>query len=180
MVGAYIQFAVMFTTETGERRIRVINHKFDVSAKLETVYDSIDYLSFANITARNCTSGLMRGESAVKVREETVAWLGSVLGEFMGRGSLALSAKFNDINLPLNMCWAVSYLHNVLNSRMFLSFHKMPTDARVEQILSIQRANPYIFATKFYPKLYPLTLDIYEGDPLPGDFIDNEDEEEDE
>ncbi len=25
---------------------------------------------------------------------------------------------------------------------------------------------------KFYPKLYPLTLDIYNTEPLPGDFIE--------
>ena len=40
-------------------------------------------------------------------------------------------------------------------------------------MLAIHRSNPYNFAVKFYPKLYPLTLDIYEMDPLPGDFIDN-------
>jgi hypothetical protein len=41
----------------------------------------------------------------------------------------------------------------------------------------VQQLNPYFFASRFYPKLYPLTLDIYdvqEGSPIPGDFIEEE------
>lgn len=33
---------------------------------------------------------------------------------------------------------------------------------------------------KYYPKLYPLTLDIYNTEPLPGDFIENESENQEE
>jgi hypothetical protein len=47
--GAYIQFALMYTTGLGERRIRVINYKFEVSSRLESVYDSLDYLTFAYV-----------------------------------------------------------------------------------------------------------------------------------
>ena len=86
---------------------------------------------------------------------------------------MGLSCKYHDMTLPLNFCWALSYLHVVFNSRLFLSTHKSNSDARVAQMLAIHRSNPYNFAVKFYPKLYPLTLDIYEMDPLPGDFIDN-------
>ena len=31
---------------------------------------------------------------------------------------------------------------------------------------------------KYYPKLYPLTMDIYENEPLPGDFINPVEEDE--
>jgi len=39
----------MYTTGSGQRRIRIINYKFEVSSKLEQVYDSVDYLTFANV-----------------------------------------------------------------------------------------------------------------------------------
>lgn len=70
---------MMFTNERGERRIRVINYKFDVSPKLEPVYDSLDYLTFANIMARIYSFKLFRYDS-VKVRDEAVIWLGNFLG----------------------------------------------------------------------------------------------------
>ena len=120
----------MFTTETGERRIRVINHKFDVSSRLEAVWDSVDYLAFANMTARNYVSKIVKADP-VKVREDAINWLGVLIGEFMGRASMALSAKYHDMTLPLNFCWALSYLHVIFNSRLFLSTHKMSADARI-------------------------------------------------
>ena len=39
----------MYTNGSGERRIRVINYKFDISSRLEVVYDSLDYLTLANV-----------------------------------------------------------------------------------------------------------------------------------
>ena len=51
----------------------------------------------------------------------------------------------------------------------------MPSDARIMLYLSIQQLNPYFFASKYYARVYPVTLDIYdveEGNPMPGDFIE--------
>jgi hypothetical protein len=53
----------------------------------------------------------------------------------------------------------------------------MSPDARIIDYLRIQQLSPYFFASRFYPRLYPLTLDIYEveeGAPMPGDFIEEE------
>lgn len=53
----------------------------------------------------------------------------------------------------------------------------MSSDMRIMEYLRIQQLNPYFFASRFYPKLYPLTLSIYEveeGAPMPGDFIESE------
>ena len=58
---------------------------------------------------------------------------------------------------------------------------KMSPDARIVKYLEVQQLSPYFFASKFYPRLYPLTLDIYdveEGYPVPGDFIEEEEEQE--
>ena len=40
---------MMYTTGNGERRIRIINFRYLVSQKLESTYDSIDYLAVANV-----------------------------------------------------------------------------------------------------------------------------------
>ena len=57
----------------------------------------------------------------------------------------------------------------------------MVPDLCIVEYLRIQQLNPYLFASRFYPKLYPLSLSIYdveEGTPMPGDFIENEEEVE--
>jgi len=81
------------------------------------------------------------------------------------------------MTVPAGMVWSFSYLSSVLNSKLFLGSTKMPSDMRIVEYLRIQQLNPYYFVARFYPKLYPLTLDIYdieEGAPMPGDFIENE------
>jgi hypothetical protein len=81
------------------------------------------------------------------------------------------------MTVPAGMVWSFSYLNSVLNSKLFLGSTKMPSDLRIVEYLRIQQLNPYFFVTRFYPKIYPLTLDIYdieEGAPMPGDFIENE------
>lgn len=41
---------MMYTNGSGERRIRVINYKFDISSRLEVFYESLDYLTLANVS----------------------------------------------------------------------------------------------------------------------------------
>ena len=112
----------------------MINHKFDVTPKLELVWDSIDYLALANIVSRNFVSKIVKTDP-IKVRDEVIGWLGSLIGEFMGRASMGLSAKYHDMTLPLNYCWAISYLHVIFNSKLFLSSHKTNSDFRVSNML---------------------------------------------
>ena len=55
----------------------------------------------------------------------------------------------------------------------------MSSDERIVKYLQIQQLSPYFFASRFYPRLYSLTLDIYdveEGMPTPGDFIEEAEE----
>jgi hypothetical protein len=72
------------------------------------------------------------------------------------------------------MGWMFVYLGSVLSSKLFLNWMKMTPDARIQKYLQLHQLNPYHFASTFYLRLYPLTLDIYEvdeGSPIPGDFI---------
>lgn len=81
------------------------------------------------------------------------------------------------MTVPTGMVWSFSYLSSVLNSKLFLNSIKISPDMRIVEFLRIQQLNPYFYASRLYPKLYPLTLSIYEveeGAPMPGDFIEDE------
>ena len=60
------------------------------------------------------------------------------------------------------MAWTFAYLSSVLNSKLFVKVMKMSSDERILKYLKIQQLNPYLFASQFYPRMYPLTFDIYE------------------
>ena len=103
------------------------------------------------------------------------------MGEARGRCPNA-NTQIGGLTVPHSMGWAFAYLGSVINSKLFLNWSKLPADVRIHKYLQIQQLNPYLFASCFYPRVYPLTLDIYEveeGNPIPGDFIEEEEGEED-
>lgn len=170
----------MYTTPSGERRIRVINFKFEVSNRPGAIYESVDYLTLANIILKNYSCKLLRGADPVKIREDAIAFLGSILGEARAKYT-GTTTSVGDLSVPPGMTWTLTYLSSALNSRLFLNWMKLSSDARLIKYLYIQQLNPYFFSARFYPRLYSLTLDIYEveeGSPMPGDFIEGEENEE--
>lgn len=172
-IGAFAQFAAMYTSGSGERRIRVINFKFEVSNRPGALYESIDYLTLSNVILRNYSSKLIRGADPSKTREDAIAYIGSIIGEARARYS-GTTTSVGDVSVPPGMAWSLAYLSSGLNSRLFLNWMKSSPDARIVKYLYINQLNPYFFSARYYPKLYPLTLDIYEveeGSPMPGDFI---------
>jgi hypothetical protein len=151
----------MYTTGSGERRIRVINYKFDVTNRPAALYESIDYLTLANIVLRNYSAKLIRGGEPGKIREDAIAFIGNLIGEARSRYS-GTTISVGDLSVPPGMAWTFAYLGSALNSRLFLNSVKMSPDERIMKYLAIHQLNPYFFSNSFYPKLYPLTLDIYE------------------
>lgn len=68
----------------------------------------------------------------------------------------------------------LAYIHSIMNSKMFTNPLKITNDSRIAEILKINTLDFYSFAMRYYPKIYPLTMDIYNSEPLPGDFYEIE------
>ena len=96
-----------------------------------------------------------------------------MIGESKKNCPQVKTGRIGDFTMPQSMIWMLSYIHSLINSRMFLNYFKMTSDGRIYEYLKIHNSNPYFFANRYYPRVYPITLDIYEGEPLPGDFIYN-------
>ena len=75
-----------------------------------------------------------------------------------------------------NLAPAFAYIHGIVNSKIFLNHFKTTPDIRIAEILKVNNLNFGLFANKFYPKLYPISMDIYEGELMPGDMIENSEE----
>lgn len=121
----------------------------------------MDYLTFSNCLLRNYSLKLIRGADPNKCREDCINYIGTVVGEARSRLPTC-NGSVGDMTVPSGMVWSFSYLSSVLNSKLFLSSLKMVPDLRIVEYLRIQQLNPYLFASRFYPKLYPLSLSIYD------------------
>ncbi len=122
---------------------------------------------------RNYSAKLIKGGDPAKIRLDCVTHLGAIIGEARSRCSSSVSV--GQVSVAPGLAWSLSYFNSVLNLRLFHNWMKWSPDPRMYMNLQIQSLNPYMFASKFYPRLYPLTLDIYdveEGQPMPGDYIE--------
>jgi hypothetical protein len=99
--------------------------------------------------------------------------LGSIIAEYKFKCSSS-QPKYSELSAPPNFRLAMAYIHTIVNSKLFTNPLKLTSDYRIAEILKINSSDFYSFAMRYYPKLYPLTLDIYDTEPLPGDFIEME------
>ena len=79
--------------------------------------------------------------------------------------------KYSDLSAPPNLRIGLAYIHTIINHKIFTNPYKLTTDSRIAEILRINTLDFYSFAMRYYPKLYPLTMDIYDSTPVPGDFV---------
>lgn len=57
----------MFTTGDGDRVIRIINYRYQISNKIEQIHEACDYLAVANVILRQAAHKMLRGDPT-KVR----------------------------------------------------------------------------------------------------------------
>ena len=46
---AFLQYAMMFTTGDGERRVRILNYRYQITNKIEALHEACDYLALSNV-----------------------------------------------------------------------------------------------------------------------------------
>lgn len=97
-----------------------------------------------------------------KAREELINKLANIIAEYKFKCTPPMQgAKYSDLGAPPNLKLALAYLHVIGNSKLFTNPLKLTSDYRIAEILKINSMDFYSFAMKYYPKLYPLTMDIY-------------------
>lgn len=47
---------MMFTTGSGERRVRIINYRYQITNKIELLHEAADYLAFSNVNSHPFSS----------------------------------------------------------------------------------------------------------------------------
>jgi len=54
-----------------------------------------------------------------------------MIGEIKKSCPQIKSGRIGDLVIPQSMTWTFSYLHTLINSKMFINFFKMTSDARI-------------------------------------------------
>jgi protein transport protein SEC24 len=159
---AHFQAALLYTTASGERRVRCCNIVASVSESVGEVMKFIDQDAVVNMIAREAAAR-MQEKPLKEIRnamiEKTIDILASYRKTFLGNnppGQLVLPECLKEFTV---------YILGLIKSRAFKG-GKEPTDRRVHDMRMIKSMGPLEMSLYLYPRIIAIhSLDEKEGFP---------------
>ncbi|XP_041124152.1 protein transport protein Sec24C-like isoform X2 [Polyodon spathula] len=161
--GALMQCAVLYTSCSGQRRLRVHNLSVNCCTQLADLYRNCDTDTLINFFAKYACRSILSSPTKT-VRDTLINQSAHILSCY--RKNCASPSSAGQLILPECMKLLPVYLNCVLKSDMLQPSADISLDDRAylrQLVTSMDVAESHVF---FYPRLLPLKLDV-EGDSLP-------------
>ncbi|KAJ7327018.1 hypothetical protein JRQ81_016777 [Phrynocephalus forsythii] len=156
--GALIQCAVLYTSISGQRRLRVHNIGLNCSSQLADVYKSCETDSLINFFAKSAYKAIL-SQPLKTVREILVNQTARMLACY--RKNCASPSAVSQLILPDAMKVLPVYMNCLLKSSVLMGKPEIPTDERTfhrQLVMSMDVASTQFL---FYPQLVPIhTMDV--------------------
>ncbi|XP_020863940.1 protein transport protein Sec24D isoform X1 [Phascolarctos cinereus] len=156
--GALIQCAVLYTTISGQRRLRIHNISLNCSSQLADLYKSCETDALINFFAKSAFTAVLT-QPLKTVRDILVHQTAHMLACY--RKNCASPSAVSQLILPDAMKVFPVYMNSLLKNCVLLSRPEISVDERASQrqlVMSMDVADTQIF---FYPQLIPIhTMDV--------------------
>ncbi|CAM4549404.1 unnamed protein product [Caretta caretta] len=156
--GALIQCAVLYTSISGQRRLRVHNIGLNCSSQLTDLYKSCETDALINFFAKSAFKAIL-SQPLKTIREILVSQTARMLACY--RKNCASPSAVSQLILPDAMKVLPVYINCLLKSCVLVGRPEIPTDERAyhrQLVMSMDVADTQLF---FYPQLLPIhTIDI--------------------
>ncbi|NWU96232.1 SC24D protein, partial [Upupa epops] len=156
--GALIQCAVLYTSISGQRRLRIHNIGLNCSSQLADVYKSCETDALINFFAKSAFKAVL-SQPLKAVRDILVNQTAHMLACY--RKSCASPAPVSQLILPDTMKVLPVYMNCLLKCCVLVGRPEIPTDERAHHrqlVMSMGVADTQLF---FYPQLWPIhSLDL--------------------
>uniref|UniRef100_A0A8C8SSJ0 SEC24 homolog D, COPII coat complex component n=1 Tax=Pelusios castaneus TaxID=367368 RepID=A0A8C8SSJ0_9SAUR len=156
--GALIQCAVLYTSISGQRRLRVHNIGLNCSSQLADLYKSCETDALINFFAKSAFKAILN-QPLKTVREILVNQTARMLACY--RKNCATSSAVSQLILPDAMKVLPVYMNCLLKSCVLVGRPEIPTDERAyhrQLVMSMDVADTQLL---FYPQLLPIhTMDV--------------------
>ncbi|XP_021013132.1 protein transport protein Sec24D [Mus caroli] len=157
-VGALIQCAVLYTTISGQRRLRIHNLALNCSTQLADLYKSCETDALINFFAKSAFKAVLN-QPLKTIREILVNQTAHMLACY--RKHCASPSAASQLILPDSMKVLPVYMNSLLKNCVLLSRPEISPDERAYQrqlVMTMGVADSQLF---FYPLLLPIhTLDV--------------------
>ncbi|XP_041124155.1 protein transport protein Sec24C-like isoform X5 [Polyodon spathula] len=162
--GALMQCAVLYTSCSGQRRLRVHNLSVNCCTQLADLYRNCDTDTLINFFAKYACRSILSSPTKT-VRDTLINQSAHILSCY--RKNCASPSSAGQLILPECMKLLPVYLNCVLKSDMLQPSADISLDDRAylrQLVTSMDVAESHVF---FYPRLLPLQKLDVEGDSLP-------------
>ncbi|NXL91463.1 SC24C protein, partial [Alectura lathami] len=169
--GALLQCALLYTSCSGQRRLRIHNLSLNCCTQLADLYRNCETDTLINYLAKYAYRGVLN--SPVKaVRDALINQCAQILACY--RKNCASPSSAGQLILPECMKLLPVYLNCVLKSDVLQPGPEVTTDDRAyirQLVTSMDVAETNVF---FYPRLLPLTKADVDSDSLPAAIRNSE------
>lgn len=151
--GAFIQCALLYTTLSGQRRLRIHNLSLNCSSQLSDLYKSCETDSLINFFAKSAYRAILN-QPIKNVREILVNQTAHILACY--RKNCASPSPPSQLVLPDAMKVFPVYMNSLMKTAPLVASTELPTDDRAHQRLSVMAMSVEDSQLLLYPRLIPL------------------------
>ncbi|KAM9426624.1 protein transport protein Sec24D isoform 2-T2 [Pholidichthys leucotaenia] len=164
--GALVQCALLYTTISGQRRLRVHNLSLNCSSQLSEMYKSCETDSLINFFAKSAYRAILN-QPLKNVREILVSQTAHMLACY--RKNCASPSAASQLILPDAMKVFPVYINSLMKTAPLVGSTELSTDDRAHQRMSVMAMGVEDTQLLLYPRLIPLhNMDMRsEAPPVP-------------
>jgi len=151
--GVFVQAALLYTSVSGQRRLRIINSSFNVSDNMGELYRNCDLDTIVNFFAKQSISKLMESNPK-SVKESLMQQCAQILACY--RKNCASPSSAGQLILPECMKLLPLYTNCLLKSDAIAGGSDLGCDDRAFAMSSVSSMDVNSSVTYFYPRLIPL------------------------
>uniref|UniRef100_A0AAQ5Z5F4 SEC24 homolog D, COPII coat complex component n=1 Tax=Amphiprion ocellaris TaxID=80972 RepID=A0AAQ5Z5F4_AMPOC len=151
--GAFMQCALLYTTISGQRRLRIHNVSLNCSSQLSELYKSCETDSLINFFAKSAYRAILN-QPLKNVREILVNQTAHMLACY--RKNCASPSAASQLILPDAMKVFPVYMNSLMKTAPLVGSTELSTDDRAHQRLSVMAMGVEDTQLLLYPRLIPL------------------------
>uniref|UniRef100_A0A8D3D1A8 SEC24 homolog D, COPII coat complex component n=1 Tax=Scophthalmus maximus TaxID=52904 RepID=A0A8D3D1A8_SCOMX len=152
--GAFMQCALLYTTTSGQRRLRIHNMSLNCSSQLSELYKNCETDSLINFFAKSAYRAILN-QPLKNVRDILVNQTAHMLACY--RKNCASQSVASQLILPKTMKVFPVYINSLMKTAPLVGSTELATDDRAHQRLSVMAMGVEDTQLLLYPRLMPLT-----------------------
>lgn len=162
--GAYVQVAVLYTSVSGQRRLRVINQGFNCCAQMADLFRSCELDTLINFLAKQAIRNTLN-HNPKHVREHIMNEVSQILACY--RKNCANPSSAGQLILPECMKLLPLYSNCIIKSDGIQGGSEISTDDRSYLMHLINAMDVAATNVFFYPRLLPFHTVDFESNEMP-------------